>query len=216
LLEAGIVTDNPNSVSAAVGMIEKLVETSTQIDSPFLSRIRKITVHRDYGGNKSKARATAKDHRDPVTWLLGIHTIDDPKDKDELRRIEAGMEKAEALVSRPKSSVSWIRYGGTKSRLSEARRGDNVIVIHREQSQGVPERVYRHAPILLVQQEPNCTRLYYEDFPNSEKTALSWSQFRKLVKLVGLPTEISKDTTRRVTDKISDDLNHYWENVRGK
>jgi hypothetical protein len=32
LLEAGIETDNPNSVSAAVGMIETLIEKSTRSD----------------------------------------------------------------------------------------------------------------------------------------------------------------------------------------
>ena len=197
-------------------MIEELMEKSDSIDPTFIARIKKIEVTRHFGGGKSKARGTSKGHRDPVTWLLGIHTIDDPKDQNELRRIEAGMEKAEALVSSPKSSVAWIRFGGTKGRMSDARRGDSVIVIHREKNHDGPQRVYRYAPVLRVQPEPNCTRLYYEDFANSEKTALSWSQFKKLAKLVGISQEISKNTTKRLSDKTSDDLNHYWEQVRGK
>jgi phosphatidylserine/phosphatidylglycerophosphate/cardiolipin synthase-like enzyme len=122
LFEAGIETDNPNTVSSAVGMVEELMEKSDSIDPAFIARIRKIKVTRHFGGGKSEARGTSRGHRDSVTWLLGIHTIDDPKDQNELRRIEAGMEKAEAFVSSPESSVAWIRFGGTKSRMREARR----------------------------------------------------------------------------------------------
>jgi PLD-like domain len=215
LLEAGIETDNPNAVSGAVGMIEKLIETSAMIDPEFIARIKQIEVKQHFGGKRSKAQATAKGHRDPVTWLLGVHTVDDPKSPDELRRLELGLTKAEEFISNPKSSTSWIRYG-RKDRVKEARRGDNIVVIHRETDSGNPQRVYHHAPVLLVQEEPNCTRVFYEELPNAEKKSLSWSQFKKAAKLVGLPATLSKNTMRQLTDKTSDDLNHYWEHVRGK
>jgi hypothetical protein len=179
LLEAGIETDNPNTVSGAVGMIEKLIETSTMIAPAFIARIKQIQVKKHFGGSKSKAVATAKGHRDPVTWLLGVHTVDDPKNP-------------------------------------EARQGDNIVVIHRETDASNPQRVYHHAPVLLVQEEPNCTRLFYEELPNSKRKSLGWSQFKKLAKIVDLPAGLSKNTVRQLTDKTSDDLNHYWEQVRGK
>ena len=77
-------------------------------------------------------------------------------------------------------------------------------------------QVYHHAPVLLVQEEPTCTRVFYEELPNAEKKSLSWSQFKKLAKIVGLPGSLSKNSQRQLTDKTSDDLNHYWEDVRGK
>jgi len=215
LLEAGIETDNPNAVSGAVGMIEKLIETSSTIDPVFIARIRNIEVKRHFGSGRSKARATANRHRDPITWLLGLHAVDDPKNPEEQRRIERGLAKAEEFISNPKSSTSWIRYG-RKDRVRDARRGDNIVVIYRKSDSAKPQRVYHHAPVLLVQQEPNCTRLFYETLPNAEKKSLAWSQFKRLAKIVGLPDGLSKNTTRQLTDKTSDDLNHYWEQVRGK
>src|SRR5579862_6826547 len=105
LLEAGIETDNPNTVSGAVGMIEKLMETSASIDPAFIARIKRIEVKKHFGGGKSSARTTGKGHRDPVTWLVGIHTIDEPKNPEELQRIEKGKGKAAAFLSNPRSSV---------------------------------------------------------------------------------------------------------------
>ena len=215
LLEAGIETDNPNTVSGAVGMIEKLIETSATIDRVFIARIRKIEVKKHFGGSKSKARATAKGHRDAVSWLLGVHTVEDPKNPEELRRIERGTAKAEEFKSNPKSSTSWIRYG-LKARIRAARRGDNIVVIHRETDSASPQRVYHHAPVLLVQEEPTCIRVFYEELPNAKKKSLAWSRFKKLAKIVGLPAGLSKNTVRQLTDKTSDDLNDYWEQVRGK
>jgi hypothetical protein len=214
LLEAGIETDNPNTVSAAMGMIEKLVETSVRIDSEFIARIKKIEVKKHFGGAKSKAKATAKGHRDPVTWLLGIHSVDEPKNPAELSRIEHGAAKAEKFISNPRSSTSWIRYGRT-GRMKEARRGDNIVMIYRESEASPPQRVYRHAPVLLVQEEPNCTRVFYEELPNAEKKSLAWSQFKKLAKRVGLPDGISKNTVRQLSEKVSGDLNDHWEKIRG-
>jgi hypothetical protein len=215
LLEAGIETDNPNAVSGAVGMVEELIETSVSIGSAFIARIKKIDVKKHFGGGKSKARVTAKGHRDPVTWLLGVHAIDEPTNPEELRRIERGTAKAEEFMSNPKSTASWVRYG-RNARIRNARRGDNIVMIHRDTDSANPKRVYGHAPVLLVHEEPNCIRVFYEEVPNAEKKSLSWSQFRKLAKIVGLPGGLSKNAGRQLTDKTSDDLNHYWEQVRGK
>jgi len=215
LLEAGIETDNPNTVSGAVGMIEKLMETSVPIDPAFIARIKEIKVKRHFGGGKSNAIATAKGHRDPVTWLLGVHIIDDPTDPEERSRIADGEAEAMQFKSNPRSSVSWIRVGRNDNARG-ARRGDNIVIIERNSNAAIPRLVYHHTPVLLANEEPTCTRLFYEKLPNAERKSLSWSRFKKLVRLVGLSDRISKDTTRQLSDKTSDDLNHYWEQVRGK
>jgi phosphatidylserine/phosphatidylglycerophosphate/cardiolipin synthase-like enzyme len=210
LLEAGIETDNPNAVSAAVGSIERLMSKSLPIDPGFVARIKKIVVEKRRGIGKSKARATPKDYREPVTWLMGVHDIDMPKNPEELKRIEAGTAKAEQFLSTPKSSSSWIRLG----RKAEAQQGDNLIMIRRQSTEASPKRVYRHSPVLLVEDEPKCKRLYYEEAPNAEKQSLSWGQFKKLAKLAGLPPNISKNTSRKLSGKVSANLHDYWEEVR--
>lgn len=215
LLEAGIETDHPNAVSGAVGLIERLVNESVSINESFISRIKKIKVVKHFGGGKSKLRRSAKSHRTSVTWLLGIHNIDDPKDPEELHRIETGVKNAEQFMSNPKSSVAWIRYG-PKVRIREARQGDSVVIIARSTSKSNPQRAYRHTSVLRVQPEPNCTRIFYEHLPTAEKKSLSWSQFKKLAKLVGITDGISKDTVRQLPDAISGSLNDRWDEVRHK
>jgi hypothetical protein len=216
LLEAGIETDNPNAVSAANGLIERLLETSTPIDQRFVGRIQKIKVIRHFTGEKSKAKAPPKLYREPVTWLLGIHDVRETKNPDELRRIETGTAKAAKQVRNSKSSLCWIRYGRSERVSREARRGDSVVVIHRTKPKGEPERVYHHAPLLLLQEEASCVRLFYEELPNAKRRSLSWSQFRKLAKLVGLPEKISKNAIQKLTDKVSSDINDHWEQARVK
>jgi hypothetical protein len=88
------------------------------------------------------------------------------------------------------------------------------VMIDRPSPEATPKRVYHHAPVLFVQHEPNCTRIYYEDLPNAEKKSLSWSKFKRLAKLAGLQRNISKNTTRQLTDKLSANLNDYWEEAR--
>jgi hypothetical protein len=110
LLEAGIETDTPNAVSGAVGLIENLLEKSVLIDATFIARIKNIKVVRHYGGGTSKATAPPKGYREPVTWLVGIHDIAEPKNPEELKRIEAATAKAEQFISNPRSSSAWIRY----------------------------------------------------------------------------------------------------------
>lgn len=215
LLEAGVETDNPNVVSAAAGMIERLIEKSTKIDRVFISRINKIKVVKRFGGAKSEARTPPKGHREPVTWLVGVRSIAESTNPDEMSRIQTGAAMAEQLLSNPESSAEWIRHART-GRLSEARQDDNIILIDRPSNDGNPRRVYRHALIRLVQDEPNCMRIFYEDLPNSEEQSLSWAQFKKLAKRVGLPSNVSKNSTRQLTDKVSTDLHDNWERVRDK
>jgi hypothetical protein len=84
------------------------------------------------------------------------------------------------------------------------------------ESKGIPQRVYRHATILQVQDEPNCTRVFYEDPPNSEKKSMRWSRFKKLAQDVGLGTRISRNSMRQLPDDTSEDVNRKWESFRGK
>src|ERR1035441_6193894 len=76
-----------------------------------------------------------------------------------------------------------------------AHRKLTLILIDRGKESSSPERVYRHTPILVVQKEPNCTRVYYEDLPYAKRKALTWGQFKKTAKLARLP-EIGRASCR--------------------
>ena len=213
LFEAGIETDNPNSVSGAVGMIESLIAKSVIVDTDFIDRIKNIVVLKAGNAPKSSGRLIVKGYRDPTTWLVGIHDIEEPRNPEELGRIEVGYSRAKEFLSSAKSLSAWIRFS-PKDRAAEARQGDNLVLIHRPSLAAPPKLVYSHAPVLFVQTEPKCKRIYYQESTGAERKALSWAKFKKLAKVAGLPTNISKNTSRRLSDKLSTRLNDEWDAVR--
>ena len=89
-------------------------------------------------------------------------------------------------------------------------------MIWSETYKGAPVKVYHHAPVLLNQSEPNCNRIYYERFPNAKRKASAWKKFTALVKRVGLPDNISKNTSRALDSDISGALYRLWEQARGR
>lgn len=211
LLEAGIQTDSPNSVSEAAALVERLISNSDLINSAFIKRIKRIPVKQGFKGSTSSIAKLSKRRR-PLTWLIGVHDIEQPSDPAEIRRVEKGTAKAETRVSDNRSGTAWIRM---PTRFGERiRDGDSLVLIDREQESSNPQRVFRHTAILLVQQEPKCARIFYEDQPYSGRRALTWSQFKKVAKLARIPGKLSKDTTRQVSQKVSDDLNDYWSEGR--
>src|ERR1039457_5451406 len=127
------------------------------VDSTFLKRIRRIPVTTHLSGAKSIVRSLPKGYRRRLTWLIGVHDIEEPTDPAELRRIEKGTDKAERRVSDERSDTAWISMPRRGSWTSKAKDGDSVVLIDRGSESSNPERVIRHTAILLVQKEPNCT-----------------------------------------------------------
>jgi hypothetical protein len=216
LLEAGLETDNPTAVAAAIAFIQTLAEQSDAVDAKFIARIGKIPVKKGWLTKRSgKSPKKLKFPEEPRTWLVGLRSIEAPSNPDELKRIEEGELAAKELVQTTKSEISWARIG-SQSRVSQfAKRSDSLIVIWRSTSKGSPEAVYHHSPVLLNQSEPKCNRIYHEVFPNSEKKALSWQEFKRLTKKVGLP-EPSKNAGRELTPEQSTALHELWEDARKK
>jgi hypothetical protein len=215
LLEAGIQTDSPNSVSEAAALLERLIRSSLLVGPAFLSRIKRIPVLRHFsGGAKSKIRSVSGRHRPPVTWLIGVHDIEETSDPAELKRIERGTKKAKKRITDERSDVAWIQMPRRARVRREARGGDNLILIDRGSPSDNPQRVFRHTPILEVQADPNCTRIYYEKLPHASRRTLTWRQFKRVARLARVPGTLSKDTTRQLSYKVSDDLKDYWANGR--
>ena len=62
----------------------------------------------------------------PKVWLIGVHLIEEPKDPDEVERVEKGAMTAKSLVRSAKNEVSWIRFGKTYRVSKHANRGDSL------------------------------------------------------------------------------------------
>jgi hypothetical protein len=219
LLEAGVWTDQPTIVSKAVSFIEDLSESkqSIKMDAPFLKHILSIPVTKhpySYGG-KRKHTIPSEKHQ-PKGWLVGVHRTVDPEDPAEAKLMREGKKKAAKDLSSARSEVAWTAVQHSDRLAKDCLKGDFVVHIWRETRNGAPTRVYRPARVLRNQLEPTCNRILYELVASAEKTALSWKDFKQLLKQIGFRYRIKKYTTRELKSSHLESLHNQWEQARGK
>ncbi len=207
MVEAAWVTDRPVAVGMSTSLISQLTMQAESIDPKFLHRIQKIkvTARPHFKGKRPKPVKV----KIPKSWILGVHELlrISPAEQN---LIETGTAIAEEKVAKASSDVSWIRWTGNSRFRSEAKKGDAVIQIWSAHGQKTPSVVYRHAPILHLQDEVNCTRFFVEDFANSEETSTSWKRFKELIKKLDLPGKIGPSSAREMSDAHSNALFALW------
>jgi len=218
LVEAAIVTDHPAAVATTRAFIEAVKTRATPIDSKYLRRLSSIKVNRGFlwaisGAAAKPVSIPLAEHR---TWLVSVALLDESRYEDERERAESGLDEARRLLTRKSSDANWIRYPSDKTRfVKEAKSGDSVIQMWSESHKDrFPTAVYFHSPILMRRREPNCIRIYVEETANSERTALTWRQFLRLTKQIGLPFKVSPHSVRVVPDSYSDALAALWKKQR--
>jgi phosphatidylserine/phosphatidylglycerophosphate/cardiolipin synthase-like enzyme len=213
LVEAAVLTDHPNVVSVARSFLQQLQDESQCIDKGFIDHIGSLEVKRAGWGKprRKKKRKTSISLASSRTWLVSLTEIDEGMHEDEREYIEKGMKNAQRFVSDSSSDVSWIRFTRSSKFRREAQRGDTVIQIWRERNQKIPTVVYRHAPLLWRQDEPNCTRFYVEEFADAEDTTMPWRRFLRLTQRVGLPGKVVPYTVRLLPEEYSEALSSLWD-----
>ena len=185
LIEAAVVTNQVHTVATARLFVERLSRESTLIGRAFLDRIRSLPVSRVRRGGQRRSRPTVLGKAPSRTWLINVTQIDEERFPEEATAVAAGMKTAERRRARQTAEVSWLRWTG-RSRFRElAREGDTVIQIWKENRSKPPQAVYPHAPILVRQAEPTCTRFFLEE--PREGTKMSWAAFLRLTQRIGLP-----------------------------
>ena len=209
LVEAAWVTDTPAAVGMATSFIQQLVTQSNEIDKKFLDRILKIRVKINPipGGKSARPRKVKiPKHR---TWIVGVHELvnDFPAEHE---AIDRGITTAEEKVTRSSSAVSWIRWTGNFRFRIEAKEGDTVIQIWSRNGAKKPSAVYRHAPILLRQDEDICTRFFVEDFKDCDEASITWGEFKKLIQQVGLSGKIGPTSARPISEAYANALFALW------
>ncbi len=208
LTEAALVTDQPSSVSMSRSLIEDLKEVGEVVDRGFINRISKLPVKKTpYRANGKRRRTGDKSSR---TWLVGLKPIKERE--SEKPAIDEGVAEAEKNISNEESEVSWIRFRGNSRFRREARRGDTVIQIWTPKNAKKPSGVYHHAPIVLRQDflDEDYTRFFVEEFPDADDIALSWGQFQRLFKQVGLSGKLSQWAHRELAPHSADALHNLW------
>lgn len=143
------------------------------------------------------------------TWMVGVHAM--VRDlADEESEVIRGMEMASQTLTNATSSIKWLRFTGKSRFRSEAKPGDNVIVIWSDARQKTPSRVYRHSLILHQQEEARCTRFFVEECSDCEEIALSWVEFKELAQRIGVPGHIGPSSARPLKNAHSEALFSLW------
>jgi hypothetical protein len=210
LVEAAVITDHPETVSAARNFIEQLRTIGKKVDKPFIERILAIPLapvrmNRRTGGPKKVALRT------PKTWLVGITELPDDAFPEEDKLATRGERAAETRKSAEDSTTCWLRFTGHSTFRRDAQPGDTVICIWHPIGKKLPSKVMAHLPILHRQDEPTCTRFYYEEFSDSANRDITWKRFQKLAADVGLSKSVSPNALRQLSQEVSEALHALWE-----
>ena len=209
LVEAALITSDAPTVAAARSVIYQLRQQAQEVDEDFLKRILKITVVRRPRGSRRPKKLRLR-IGGTTTWLIGVTEVDDGDFASEAVATKAGTEKARKLRRKRTSDVSWVRWTGKGRFRSKAGEGDAVIQIWAPRGWKKPKRVYRTVTILLRQRERKWTRFYLEDPPGAEESALSWAEFRSLLRKAGITDRCGITSERVLSDDDARALMALW------
>jgi hypothetical protein len=208
LIEAAVITDQVGVVAMARLFVDRLARESTRITPSFLERISTLPVSPRRRSGRRRMRPTLLGPAPPRTWIINVTELDDERFPEEASAAATGMEAAEKRKTKKRNEVSWIRWAGRSRFRALAREGDSVIQIWKTHRAQKPQSVYPHAPVLLRQEEPTCTRFYIED--SGDGTEMAWPAFQRLTKRIELPGAVGPFSSRAITDDQSDALRALW------
>lgn len=209
LVEAAVVTDIPTMVASAVLLIESLRIHSKahRVTDAFTKRALALPVDKraSIGGGKT----TAPILRPPVTWLVGIHHLDEDRYAHEAAAAESGMEKAAAAAGVSVEDLTWVRYPRSTRLAKGANVGDVLVQAWRSDEEDKhPDYVYRGTPILRRQEEPKCVRFYVREQGDDERVA--WKHFVKRWTAAGLKKAPGRNTERVIATATAIALDSLW------
>ncbi|MDY0356169.1 MAG: hypothetical protein RBR19_09850 [Sedimentisphaerales bacterium] len=209
-IEAAIITDVPSAVSSARGLIEDLAKRATPVDRRFIQRISAIEVERRPQASGHRRKPVQVRTRDSRTWIVSINPLDEDRYQDERELVKKGTAKAETRKKSRDSDVTWIRMTGKSGFRTEAREGDSVVQIWTNAKRTRVKAVYPHSTILSRQKEPGCTRFFVEQARSIEDNTLAWSDFKRLLRSVGVSWTPTRRCTRELPPEYDVALHAMW------
>lgn len=214
LIEAALITDDPDIVSDTVRFITLLAAQVDTIDAAFIRRIAKLPVTK----RKPPSRPTGSLPRIVLpprrTWLVSVQPISDRLHTKEEKIAEKGLRRAKKLMPDSKKGLTWLRFINNSKFFREAKEGDLVIQIWGPRGTSTVDAVYFHAPIIYRQLEPTCTRFYLAVTPDAEDNTMSWADFQRLAKQINLPGRLGKWSNRDISPEASSSIKSRWSPSR--
>lgn len=213
LVEAGVVTDHPGTLSGALSFIEQLKHLSQKLTEKRIKTLELIPVVRNggwpHGRSSTKGRPNVA--RNSSSWIASIHEWTTGFEDGDEAEINEGLAQATELMADPRSEACWVCYN-KKSRFAQhVLPGDTVVWLWRTKpSSKRPEFVFRHSSILLSKVGKRHTWLYYEEPVHAQKQRMKWGVFRRLCGHIGLPYQVGVNTERKLPEQYSNGLHDLW------
>jgi len=203
-------SDNPHSVCEGINFVLALQRKASEIDEVFLRRIEALPVERKFPTSEKPVDLPVPH---PRCWLLGVREADYPGDED---LVEEENQEVSKELAKQDEEVNWFWFSLNSSKfIRDARAGDLCIYIwlSKWQNRDVRKiRVYRHARICKVTQEPDVrAKVFHVAWPGDyEETALSWKHFCKIAKNAGWNSDLSLHSCREIPWKQSEKIYDLW------
>lgn len=213
LVEAALLTDSPAVVTKVQSFVQELKSNSSLLTDRSLSRLLKIEVvrrGRQVPSRSSRRRISIRSSR---TWIVGIHERTHEKPGESIA-VDKTVARLSADLERPRSHVEDVRWVGRSRFRESCKPGDWVILIYSLQGRKTPSAVYERLPVIDREEVNGATYIYYESFKNTEKTAISWSSFKKLLKKVGINREVKPGSQIEISDQEVDALAVLWKQAK--
>lgn len=208
LIEASLLTDSPVTVAKVQSFILEVKSRSAVVTEETIARLMKIDVIRA-GRTPLGPKRPRISIRASRTWIIGIHDLlrerpDDRKQVDKTRR------RLKAELVRRRSSVEDICWFGSSRFRKECKPGDWLILMYTPEGRKTPSQVYRRLPLIDREELNGATYFYYEFFKNSDQTAISWQQFKGLLKKTGISRLVKPGSEFEISDHHASALDILW------
>jgi hypothetical protein len=212
LIEAGVITDHPTTVSAAINFIERLREETSALSRRQILSLLKIPVtKKPFGQRSSSAKRKPPMARRPSVWLANFYSMSHLKAEDEAEA-EEGREEATKLLANPRSEAAWVYYSLKAKFPQKVKPGDQIIWLTRPRSSSKrPVFAHRHSPVVSCKTGTRYRFVYYESSPKAEAQRMRWGAFKTLCARIGLPFKVGRNTERTLQEEYSNVLNDLWQ-----
>jgi hypothetical protein len=209
LIEASIVTDNPQITSGIASFIAQLSTPKSELTCDQIQKLCKIKVVRT--GWRNVKRPTRVRRLGATTWIVGVKELGEPSEveRGHIDRANSDLNKRHRTSDR---EYDWIRWSKKGKFPEECREGDTLIQIFNPRGTG-RRVVTRRLPVLLKRAEPRFTRFYIDDAPRMTDE-ISWSRFQRILKAVGHKRQVRPLSVQALDPAVADAIDRKWTRIR--
>ena len=206
LVEAAIITDHASTVAGVASLIEQLVEQSTRLTAPEISRLCQIRVIRRGNPALRGTRRTKIEELGNQTWIIGVRELVREPPADEQKMIDKAANELEI----EEDDLEWVRWPARARFARECREGDLLIQIWRSRRAKHPSVVFGPTAVLLKQTSKSWVRFYLEPVDDKYRK-IKWGRFKQVLKELAYPKRVGPTVNQLVDNEIADAIARVWK-----